>query len=163
MLTIEMGRENKECLVYVSAIEEEAKPKQEYIDRINNGIGDWFLAPWTFDPSVHPGIQRQNRCSTARTLNQRGRSGITRGCGDPPDERHVWLDTDLLPGHLAPWLSHRRGFVCFVQLRFGSKEKWLITLILTAGLWAFVYLLFDRVLHVPFPTGYLFKAIGLAE
>jgi len=64
---------------------------------------------------------------------------------------------------LAPWLSHRRGFVCFVQLRFGSKEKWLITLILTAGLWAFVYLLFDRVLHVPFPTGYLFKAIGLAE
>jgi len=52
---------------------------------------------------------------------------------------------------------------CFIQLKFGSKEKWLITLILTAGLWAFVYLLFDRVLHVPFPTGYLFEVTGLAE
>lgn len=52
---------------------------------------------------------------------------------------------------------------CFIQLKFGSKEKWPITLILTAGLWAFVYLLFDRVLHVPFPAGYLFEVTGLAE
>jgi uncharacterized integral membrane protein len=66
---------------------------------------------------------------------------------------------------LAIWLL---GFpiggplCCFIQLKFGSKEKWPITLILTAGLWAFVYLLFDRVLHVPFPPGYLFEVI-LAE
>jgi hypothetical protein len=52
---------------------------------------------------------------------------------------------------------------CFTQLKFGSKEKWLITLTLTAGLWAFIYLLFDRVLHVPFPTGYLFEVLGLVE
>ncbi len=52
---------------------------------------------------------------------------------------------------------------CFIQLKFASKERWLMTLIMTAGLWAFVYLLFDRTLHVPFPAGYLFEVLGLAE
>lgn len=67
---------------------------------------------------------------------------------------------------LAIWLlgfTVGASLCCFVQLKFGSKEKWLITLILTAGLWAFVYLLFDRVLHVPFPVGYLFEVLGMAE
>jgi hypothetical protein len=67
---------------------------------------------------------------------------------------------------LAIWLL---GFTvgttlcCFIQLKFASKEKWLITLIMTAGLWAFVYLLFDRLLHVPFPAGYLLEVLGMAE
>jgi putative tricarboxylic transport membrane protein len=56
------------------------------------------------------------------------------------------------------------GALCsFIQLKIGSREKWLITLILTAGLWAFVYLLFERTLHVPFPDGYLFELLGLVE
>jgi TctA family transporter len=67
---------------------------------------------------------------------------------------------------LAIWLL---GFAiggalcCFVQLKFASKEKWPITLILTVGLWAFIYLLFDRALHVPFPPGYVFEVLGFAE
>jgi hypothetical protein len=67
---------------------------------------------------------------------------------------------------LAIWLlgfTVGASLCCFIQLKFASKERWLITLILTAGLWAFVYLLFDRVLHVPFPAGYLFEVSGLAE
>jgi Tripartite tricarboxylate transporter TctB family len=67
---------------------------------------------------------------------------------------------------VAIWLlgfSIGGALCCFLQLKLGSKEKWLITLILTAGLWAFIYLLFDRLLHVPFPTGYLFGVLGLAE
>ncbi len=51
----------------------------------------------------------------------------------------------------------------FIQLKFGSKEKWLITILLTAGLWAFVYLLFEKTLHVPFPDGYLFELLGWVE
>jgi len=49
---------------------------------------------------------------------------------------------------------------CFLQLKCSSKENWLLTVILTAGLWAFIYILFDRLLHVPFPSGYLFEALG---
>jgi len=38
-----------------------------------------------------------------------------------------------------------------------------MTLALTAGLFVFVYLLFERLLHVPFPPGYLFEALGWVE
>ena len=56
------------------------------------------------------------------------------------------------------------GVLCsFIQLKFGSKEKWGMTLALTAGLFVFVYLLFERLLHVPFPPGYLFEALGWVE
>ena len=56
------------------------------------------------------------------------------------------------------------GALCsFLQLKFGSKEKWLITITLTLGLWAFIYVLFERLLHVPFPAGYLFELLGWAE
>jgi len=56
------------------------------------------------------------------------------------------------------------GALCsFIQLKFASREKWPITLILTAGLWAFVYLLFEQTLHVPFPDGYLFQLLGWTE
>ncbi len=49
------------------------------------------------------------------------------------------------------------GALCtFIQLKIGARERWLITLILTACGWALIYGLFDRVLHVPFPTGQLF-------
>ena len=67
---------------------------------------------------------------------------------------------------VAIWLlgfSIGGALCCFIQLKFASKEKWLITLILTAGLWAFIHLLFDRTLHVPFPAGFLFEALGMAE
>ena len=67
---------------------------------------------------------------------------------------------------LAIWLfgfTVGTSLCCFVQLKFASREKWLISLIMTTGLWAFVYLLFDRTLHVPFPAGYLFEVLGLAE
>jgi hypothetical protein len=56
------------------------------------------------------------------------------------------------------------GSLCsFLQLKFGSKEKWFMTIILTAGLWAFIYVLFQRLLHVPFPDGYLFELLGWVE
>jgi hypothetical protein len=41
----------------------------------------------------------------------------------------------------------------FLQLKLSGREKWPITLILTGFTWAFIYFLFDRVMHVPFPVG----------
>jgi hypothetical protein len=61
---------------------------------------------------------------------------------------------------LAIWLL---GFsigvpLCtFVYFRTGPREKWLLSLILTAFSWAFIYGLFGRILHVPFPQGQLFQ------
>ncbi len=49
------------------------------------------------------------------------------------------------------------GPLCaFIQLKIGTREKWTLTLILTGLTWVFIYGLFDRVLHVPFPEGQLF-------
>jgi putative tricarboxylic transport membrane protein len=51
----------------------------------------------------------------------------------------------------------------FIQLKIFGREKWPHSLIYTASAWALIYGIFDRVLHVPFPTGYLFEALGIAE
>jgi putative tricarboxylic transport membrane protein len=72
----------------------------------------------------------------------------------------------ILGYFLAIWLlgfATGNTLCCFLQLRFGSREKWLISLILSAALWAFVYLVFDLILHVPFPTGFLLELLGMAE
>ncbi|MHB8089983.1 MAG: tripartite tricarboxylate transporter permease [Syntrophales bacterium] len=44
----------------------------------------------------------------------------------------------------------------FIQLKLGEREKWLISVVLTATVWAFVYFIFVRFLHVPFPKGEVF-------
>ncbi|MDI7261156.1 MAG: tripartite tricarboxylate transporter permease [Thermodesulfobacteriota bacterium] len=48
----------------------------------------------------------------------------------------------------------------FIQLKIGAREKWFITLILSGAAWAFTYGVFDRLLRVPFPPGYLFQWLG---
>ena len=61
---------------------------------------------------------------------------------------------------VAIWLLgfNIAGPLCtFVQLKFGSRERWLIILIFTAISWLLIYGLFDRVLHVPFPIGKLLE------
>jgi putative tricarboxylic transport membrane protein len=67
---------------------------------------------------------------------------------------------------LAIWLlgfSVGGTLCCFLQLKFASREKWPITIMLTVGLWAFIYLLFQQVLNVPFPPGQIFEWFGFAE
>ena len=48
----------------------------------------------------------------------------------------------------------------FIQLKIGEREKWPLTLVLTGIAWVFIYGLFERLLHVPFPTGQLFLWIN---
>ena len=51
----------------------------------------------------------------------------------------------------------------FIQLKIFGREKWPLSLIYTASAWAFIYGIFDRVLHVPFPTGQLFLWLKLSS
>jgi putative tricarboxylic transport membrane protein len=57
---------------------------------------------------------------------------------------------------LAIWLlgfSVATPLLTFGYLRFAAHEKWHISLILAVVAFAVLYFLFDRTLHVPFPTG----------
>lgn len=49
----------------------------------------------------------------------------------------------------------------FAQLKIGARERWLLSLVLATGTWAFTYGLFDHLLHVPFPDGRLFLWLNL--
>jgi putative tricarboxylic transport membrane protein len=62
-------------------------------------------------------------------------------------------------GYLLPiWLL---GFkigapLCtFVHLKWGEKEGWMPVLVFTFVTWAFIYLIMELLLHVPFPAGEL--------
>ncbi len=50
----------------------------------------------------------------------------------------------------------------FSYLRLQGKESWLFCTIFTALLWGAFYGLFDRLLHLPFPAGWLLEWVGLA-
>jgi putative tricarboxylic transport membrane protein len=46
-------------------------------------------------------------------------------------------------------------------LRFQGKASWIFSAALAAGVWAFFYGLFDLLLHLPFPTGWIPSLLGL--
>lgn len=48
----------------------------------------------------------------------------------------------------------------FLYLKLVGKEGWVLTLLLTALSWLFMEGLFDRLLHIPFPEGWIFSALG---
>ena len=49
----------------------------------------------------------------------------------------------------------------FVQLKFGSKEKWWLSAVLALCAWLFLYGIFGLALQVPFPEGQLFSWLDL--
>ena len=48
----------------------------------------------------------------------------------------------------------------FTYLKFQSGEKWLLSIILTAGAWLVFYALFVKLLVLPFPDGKIFTWLG---
>ena len=48
----------------------------------------------------------------------------------------------------------------FLYLKVAGKEGWLLTLLLTVMSWIFMAGLFDRLLHLPFPEGWIFSLWG---
>jgi hypothetical protein len=45
----------------------------------------------------------------------------------------------------------------FLYLKVAGREGWVLTLFLTALSWLFMKGLFDRLLHLPFPEGWIFS------
>ena len=43
----------------------------------------------------------------------------------------------------------------FLYLRLEAQERWLLCALLTGAVWLLFYALFDRLLHLPFPEGWL--------
>ncbi len=66
---------------------------------------------------------------------------------------------------IAIWLVgfNLSGPLCtFIYLKIGAREKWPISIILAVATGVFVYVLFDQLLHVPFPPGLLFNFFSKA-
>ena len=51
----------------------------------------------------------------------------------------------------------------FAYLRLQAREGWLLSIVYTALLWGAFYGLFDQMLHLPFPAGWVFEWLGLAD
>jgi len=47
-------------------------------------------------------------------------------------------------------------------LKLQAKESWLFSIVFTAAIWAAFYGLFDLLLHLPFPAGWIIEWLGLA-
>jgi hypothetical protein len=50
----------------------------------------------------------------------------------------------------------------FLYLRLAGKESWGLAIALAAIAWAFMKGLFNRLLHLPFPQGWLLSALGIS-
>ncbi len=75
-------------------------------------------------------------------------------------QRRTWMIVGWILGFLLLILTF--GFLLavplfvFLYLKLVGKEGWLITLSLTAVSWIFMEAVFDRLLHLPFPPGWIF-------
>ena len=49
-----------------------------------------------------------------------------------------------------------------LYLKVQAKEGWLFSIVFTAAIWGAFYGLFDSLLHLPFPPGWLIEWLGLA-
>ena len=49
----------------------------------------------------------------------------------------------------------------FLYVKLQGRESWLFTIIFSTAVWGFFYVVFDRLLHLPFPAGWIQTAVGL--
>jgi hypothetical protein len=49
----------------------------------------------------------------------------------------------------------------FLYVKLQGGESWRFTIIASAAVWGFFYAVFDRLLHLPFPAGWIQTAVGL--
>ena len=54
------------------------------------------------------------------------------------------------------------ALLVFVFVKFQGREGWVTSGIFTIVVWAFFYAVFDRLLHLPFPAGWIQTWVGLA-
>jgi hypothetical protein len=51
----------------------------------------------------------------------------------------------------------------FLYLRIQGREGWPMTIVMTLAVWGVFYGLFDYLLHLPFPTGWLLAWLGFSS
>ena len=49
----------------------------------------------------------------------------------------------------------------FLYLKLQGREGWILSIVMTAAVWGVFYGLFDLMLHLPFPAGWLVTWLGL--
>ena len=54
------------------------------------------------------------------------------------------------------------ALLVLVFVKFQGREGWVTSGIFTIVVWAFFYAVFDRLLHLPFPAGWIQTWVGLA-
>ncbi len=54
------------------------------------------------------------------------------------------------------------ALLVFVFVKFQGREGWVTSGIFTIVVWVFFYAVFDRLLHLPFPAGWIQTWVGLA-
>ena len=84
---------------------------------------------------------------------------------DIANRRTVVIFVWIIGYFLAIWLLGFSigGVLCtFIQLKFGSREKWFLSIIFSFIAWIVIYGAFDRLLHVPFPPGQLLVWLKIA-
>lgn len=50
----------------------------------------------------------------------------------------------------------------FLYLKLQGRESWLFSVVFAAGVWLFFYGLFDQLLHLPFPRGWILEWSGIS-
>lgn len=50
----------------------------------------------------------------------------------------------------------------FLYLRLQGRERWTVCMAMTAAIWGVFYGLFDALLHLPFPAGWLVEWLGFS-
>jgi putative tricarboxylic transport membrane protein len=74
--------------------------------------------------------------------------------------RRTWTILGWTVGFfMAIWLlgfSYAVPLTMVLYLKLAGREKWPITVVMAFGTWVFFYLLFERMLSVPFPDGLIF-------
>jgi hypothetical protein len=94
-----------------------------------------------------------------------GLAGSDLGISAGEARRRTAVILGWICGYLAAiWLLGftLAGALCtFLSLKIGSGERWPIALAMTAGTAAFIYIVFVRALHVPFPPGQLLVWFGV--
>ena len=94
-----------------------------------------------------------------------GLAGPDPGIPAPEVARRTAVILGWIVGYLiAIWLLGFTlgGALCtFLSLKAGSGERWPVSLAMTAGMAAFIEILFVRALHVPFPPGQLWVWLGV--
>ena len=51
----------------------------------------------------------------------------------------------------------------FLYLKLQARESWILSIVMTAAVWGVFYGLFDLMLHLPFPAGWLASWFGFSS